>query len=234
MMKTVGAILTGSSSRSRNPVRRMSSKIGHCEAWFWTSTTRQEVRRIVLAARRYDLAGRVPGRRNGPLGHIALELIDLLANLMDKRTGRLEPSLAWLMGKLRRSKDAVTRAMAALREHGFLDWLRRWVPVANAEGPGPRVKQTSNAYRLSMPARALRLLGVQHQPVPVPDDIDHEQAARAAEVTAYKASLPLDELAALEVHDNRLGHVLGSLGRKVQERESAKQAESNTTAFSKD
>jgi hypothetical protein len=62
------------------------------------------------------------------------------------------------MRKLRRSKDAVVRALQALRAHGFLDWLRRYVPTGQ-EGRGPQVKQTSNAYRLSMPARAMRLLG---------------------------------------------------------------------------
>ncbi len=42
---------------------------------------------------------------------------------------------------------------------------------------------------------------------------------------AHKAALPLDELPLFEVHDDRLGRLLAGLGRVVQERESAKHAE---------
>ena len=66
-------------------------------------------------------AGRQAGRRRGPLGHVGLEVLELLANLVSYRSGRLEPAITYLMGKLKRSKDAVVRALAALREHGFLD-----------------------------------------------------------------------------------------------------------------
>ena len=76
---------------------------------------------MVLAAKRYELAGRQAGRRRGPLGHVGLEVLELLANLVSYRSGRLEPAITYLMGKLKRSKDAVVRALAALREHGFLD-----------------------------------------------------------------------------------------------------------------
>ena len=152
MMKQIGAVLGGPSPRAdRHPVRRGSRLAGTCEGAFWRRTDRQEMRRVVLAAQRYDLAERQRGRRNGPLGHVGLEVLDLLANLVSYRSGRLEPSIAYLMGKLRRSKDAVVRALAALREHGFLDWLRRHEAVELAEGPGPRVRQVSNAYRLSLP-----------------------------------------------------------------------------------
>jgi len=57
------------------------------------------------------------------------------------------------MQKLRRSKDAVRKVLLALREHGFLDRLGRHEAIELVEGPGPRVRQFSNAYRLSLPAR---------------------------------------------------------------------------------
>ena len=159
MFKTIGTALgRPDTSRDRQPVRRHSYAAGRCEGAFWTRTDRQEVTRIVLAARRYDLAGRQAGRRNGPLGHIAIEVLELLGNLISYRTGRLEPALVTLMRKLRRSRDAVVRALAALRAHGFLDWLRRYEPTER-EGRGPQVRQVSNAYRLSLPARAAQLLG---------------------------------------------------------------------------
>ncbi len=89
---------------------------------------------------------------------MAIELLELFANLVNFRTGRLDPSIETLMRYLRRSRDAIVRALKALRQHGFLDWLRRYIPTGN-QGRGPQVQQTSNAYRLSLPARALRLLG---------------------------------------------------------------------------
>lgn len=214
----------------RQPVRRHSRLIGRCEAVFWRRTDRQEVRRIVLAARRYDIVGRAPGRRNGPLGHVALEVLELLGHVVDYRTGRLEPSLAFLMERLKRSRDAVVRALAALREHGFLDWLRRYEPTGR-EGRGPQVRQVSNAYRLTMPQRALRLLGRFGVPVPLPDDVEQAQEARRAELEAHKASLSLSDLGAFVASDEGLGRVLAQLGRLVQERESGKQTESQTKSF---
>jgi hypothetical protein len=176
------------------------------------------VRRVVLAARRYELAGRQKGRRNGPLGHVALEALELLANLVNYRSGRLEPSYAYLMAKLRRSRDAVHRALRALREHGFLDWLRRHEAIELVEGPGPQVRQVSNAYRLSLPARAARLLGHLLSAPPLPDDMAAEREERAAYLAQHKASLPLSELPLAEVEDDRLARVLGELGRAVEAR----------------
>lgn len=229
-MRQIGAALQGSSTRQdRQPVRRQSFMAGRCEGMFWRKTDHREVRRVVLAARRYELVGRVAGRRNGPLGYVAIEVLDLLANVVNYRTGRLEPSVSWLMDRLRRSKDAVVRALEALRVHGFLDRLRRYEPTG-CEGRGPQVRQVSNAYRLVMPPRALRLLGIHGQDVPLPDDLAQEREARAIEVAAMKAGLALDELAVVEVDDDSLGRLLAQLGRHVQERESARQEETQTKA----
>jgi hypothetical protein len=204
-------------------VRRGSRLVGTCEGAFWRRTDRQEVRRVVLAAKRYELTGRVAGRRRGPLGHVALEILELLANLVSHRSGRLEPSYAYLMQKLRRSKDAVHRALLALREHGFLDWLRRHEKVELVEGPGPRVRQVSNAYRLSLPVRAARLLGHLLSAPPLPDDVAQEREDRAAWLVAHKAGLPLSELPLVEVEDDRLARVLGELGATVDARARATQ-----------
>lgn len=229
MFTTIGAVLGGPIPKAAaHPVRRGSRLAGRCEGAFWRRTDRQEMRRVVLAAKRYELAGRQRGRRNGPLGHVALEALELLANLVSYRTGRLEPSYAYLMRKLRRSKDAVHRALLALREHGFLDWLRRHEAIELVEGPGPRVRQVSNAYRLSLPARAARLLGHRGVEPPLPDDVAQAREDRAAWLAAHKATLPLSDLPLVEVEDEGLARVLGELGRAVearasflQERESA-------------
>jgi hypothetical protein len=212
------------------PVRKHSRLKGR-EGLFWKPLTRKEARNMLLAAKRYELTAREAGSRTGPLGHVALEVLELLANLVDFRTGRLDPSLDYLKGKLKRSKDAIVRALANLRTHGFLDWLRRYVPTGN-EGAGPRVQQTSNAYRLSLPARAVRLMGRLLQEPPLPDDFVAAQDLRKAEIAAHRASLSMAELPLFEIDDPDLAAQLSRLGSLVMERESAKQSESGTKFYS--
>jgi len=212
-------------ARCPTPVRRHSHFKGRSEVRIWRPTNRQEVQKVLLAAERYELAERQKGERTGPLGSVAIEVLEYFVNLVDFRTGRLEPSIDTIMGKVRRSRDAVVRALKALRTHGFLDWLRRYEPTGN-EGRGPQVQQASNAYRLSLPEKALRLLGRFGKAPPPPDDHVAAQAARAAELDAYRKALPLDELALFEADNNPLGQALAALGKSLQERESAKQTES--------
>lgn len=231
MLNHIGTALHRQAPRpDRIPVRRHSHLVGRCEGVFWRRTDRREVRRVVLAARRYEVATRATGRRNGALGHVALELLELLGNLVSFKTGRLDPSVVFLMDRLKRSRDAVVRALQALRDHGFLDWLRRYEPTGR-EGCGPQVRQMSNAYRLVLPPRAARLLGIQGEAVPLPDDLVQELQSRRQELAALKAALPLSELATLEVDDGPLGRLLAELGRLVQERESGRQTESQAKAL---
>ena len=225
---TTGDVAGRNIAQDRQPVRRHSRLAGECESLFWHRTDRREVRRVLLAARRYDVVGRAPGRRNGPLGHIALEVLELLAHLVDFRTGRLEPAIDTIARKIRRARSAVVAALARLREHGFADWLRRFEPTGNDGQRGPQVRQVANAYRISLPARAARLLGAMGQDVPMPDDVGHAQETRSEALAAMKASLPLDELAVVEVDDGPLAHALASLGRLVQEREFARRSDIQT------
>ena len=106
------------------------------------------------------------------------------------------------------------RALANLRDHGFLDWLRRYVPTGN-EGRGPQVQQTSNAYRLSLPPRAARLLGHLAEAPPAPDDHTHAQAVQAAEMKAQIDALPLWEQPIALMGDTGLARALARLGAGV-------------------
>lgn len=231
MFEILGTALDGApAERERTPIRRHSHAAGRSEGVFWRRTDRQEVRRIVLAARRYELACKEPGARNGPLGGVAIEVLELFANLVNFRTGRLDPSIETLMRHLRRSRDAIVRALKALRSHGFLDWLRRYVPTGN-EGRGPQVQQTSNAYRLSLPERAKRFLGRWGVIPPPPDDHIQAEAERAAAIEAHRSSLAMDELALFEVGNNPLGEALARLGRSIKLRESARQTESQSSSI---
>ena len=214
-----------SGRRTYQPVRRDSYLKGQQGA-FYRPIERQHARRIVLAARKFEVTTRHKGQRNGDIGTIAIEVLDYLANLIDPRTGRLEPSIQTIMDKLHRSRDAVVRALSALRQHGFLDWIRRYEPTGE-KGKGVQVQQTSNAYRLFMPNRALKLLGRYVQKSPVPIDIVHADQQTAAIFEEYCKDLPLGEKSTMQFNvDDPLGQVLARLGNLVEERESAKQTES--------
>ncbi|MBT9373216.1 helix-turn-helix domain-containing protein [Rhizobium sp. CSW-27] len=119
----------------------------------------------MLAAKRFEKAHKQPGRKSGPLGAVAIEVLEYMANLVDYRSGRLEPSIDTIMQKLCRSRDAVWKALTALRRHGFLDWVRRYVPTHN-DSAGPQVQQTSNAYRLALPRQAEEALARDKPPLP--------------------------------------------------------------------
>ena len=82
------------------------------------------------------------------------------------------------MQKLNRSRDAIWKALNALRRHGFIDWLRRYVPT-NKEGSGPQVQQTSNAYRLLRPRQAEYAVAGASSPLP----LDREQAEQEKAIT---------------------------------------------------
>jgi hypothetical protein len=123
--------------RTHQPVRRRSRLAGKDDRLFWRPTSSREVWQIVKAAERYDEAARGVGERNGPLGHVALEILRLFARTVHYRTGRLDPSYAYICRQINRSKDAVHRALQALKAHGFLDWLRRYEPT-EGEGRGPQ------------------------------------------------------------------------------------------------
>ncbi|MBE0577957.1 helix-turn-helix domain-containing protein [Devosia sp.] len=235
MFEQIGAALERvlDKKQARVPVRKHSYRHGQREGGFWRKASRQEVRRILLAAKRYELTLRRRGRRCGPLGSVAIEVLEYLANLVDFRTGRLEPSIVTLMRRLKRSRDAIVRALKNLRTHGFLDWLRRYVPTGN-EGRGPQVRQASNAYRLHLPERAKRYLGPSGLPEQLPEDCEHAQEVRHAELATYGKSTPLEELALSTHGDTPLGQSLAQLGRNVerhmrsQQRESARRAESES------
>jgi hypothetical protein len=137
------------------------------------------------------------------------------------------------MRRLKRSKDAIVSALKALRQHGFLDWLRRYVPTGN-EGRGPQVQQTSNAYRMFLPPAAKRLLGRLFGAPPAPDDFAHARAQRTAEIEAHTASLSMAELPLFAIEDEGLAASLARLGAALEarkERESAKQSESHANRF---
>lgn len=236
MFEAIGDIAghpTRAERRTYQPVRRNSRAAGR-EGVFWRPVTRKEVEAIILAAEKLELAtkraGRGKGHRNGALGAVAIEILRLFQNVVDFRTGRLDPSIDYLMDRLQRSRGAIVAALKALRDHGFLDWLRRYVPTGGQGARGPQVQQTSNAYRLSLPQRAKAMLGRYYRPAPVPDDHSHRQEQQAAQIEAHRQSLSNAELPLFDMDpDDPLAQTLARLGAMIdakKERESSTQTES--------
>lgn len=216
---------TPANAERQRPRVRRHSRLGGREGLFWQRTSRQDTRSIVFAARRFELTERASGKSKGPLGHVGIEILELFANLVDTKTGRLEPTLETIGRYLKRSKDAIVRALKALRQFGFLDWLRRYEPTEN-EGRGPQVRQISNAYRLSLPEAAKRLLsGRMASDVPMPDDEHQRRSEREQMFEAHAATLSLAELPLFKLGaDSELGRVLSRLGNLMQ-RESGGRSE---------
>ncbi len=183
MLKQIGAaLIEATAQRRRARVRANSHEAGKCEAALWKPMRRQELRQIVVAAQRYDVAKKRPGARNGPLGEVALRILGLMGNIIHKKTGQLDPSIEYLMRMLGRARDTIVRALAALRTHGFIHWLRRFTPTGNAGERGPQVRQTSNAYRLTLPEHARAYLGKYGETPPLPEDVIDRRAEELADL----------------------------------------------------
>jgi hypothetical protein len=202
--------------RAANPVRRHSRARGR-EGLFWQRFDRRQLSRYITAAERFDRVTRQRGQRKGPLGQIGLEVWRELLRMIDYRTGRLDPCIKTLADRTRRSASAVVIALKALRTHGFLDWLRRYVDTGN-EGRGPQVRQISNAYRLALPPRALALLGHLATDPPPPDDAVQAREDREEARRAMVRSLSRAEQIRATFPDSPLADALAALGHAMQGR----------------
>lgn len=196
-------------------VHRHSRKAGTCEGQLWSPFNKAERMARMRAAEQYDRENKQPGKRNGPIGHIGLDILREMMRIVDFKTGRLEPSIEYLADRLRRSKSAIHDALVRLREAGFLNWERRFEPLENPDPFGPQVRQISNAYALTLPKMAAdmvrRLLG--RAPVPA-DEVTRRQEEEERTATML-ASLTSEELARFRAGDTPLGDVLAKLGRAL-------------------
>ena len=224
-------VLPPPAERCPTPVRRRSHFKGRSEGQIWRPTTRKDVQAILKAAEIFNEAGlHEKGERSGPLGSVALDVLRLFVNLIDFRTGRLEPSITTIMDRLGRSRDTIVRALKNLRAHGFIDWLRRYEPTGN-EGRGPQVQQASNAYRLSLPEKARQFLGRLGKAPPPPVDHGQDQRAWSEQIDAYRQALPLDERTQLDVGDTPFGAALVGMAKALMKRESDNQTESPSSSI---
>ena len=220
----------GADRRTGQQVHRYTRTQRGQEGRFWQPIDRRSRSRLIAAAERYDRAHRFMhrqarnGRENGALGHVGIEVLrSLLFDFLDTRTGRLDPAIATIADRIGRSIAAVAEALKRLKAHGFLEWLRRYVPTGQAGLRGPQVQQTSNAYRLMLPAAIAQALAT-----PAPDDDDHRRAGETQAHDDMLAQLPIAEHMAAIVDNPELARLLASLGAAIErkERDSTKEHES--------
>jgi len=214
--RSLGLVLSGAEPkkvrRTGQPVRRNSYHAGEREKRIWRSINPREIGPRLRAAEQYDRTHRQPGKRNGPLGHVGIEVLRELYRIVCFKSGRLEPSINYLERRLRRSRAAVVHALAALRRHGFLGWIRRTEPI-EAVGPGPRVRQIPNAYWFDLPKTAMDLVRRLVRPAPAPVDDEERRAADAAELELMLSGLPLDEQMRMLIDNPQLAEALTRLGK---------------------
>jgi hypothetical protein len=216
--RSIAAIIAGQRPKERRtfqPVRRNSYHAGEREKRLWKPINPREIGPRMKAAELYERTHRKPGERNGPIGHVGLEVLRAMYNLVCYKTGRLEPSIDYICRKLKRSRDAVVRAMAKLRTHGFLDWIRRTEPTEN-DGRGPQVRQIPNAYWFGLPAAARAIVSRILGKAPPPDDDVQRRADAARDHEAMITTLPLEEQGTARVDDPALAEILNRLGRAVE------------------
>ncbi len=151
------------SGRTFQPVRRNSRHAGEREHMVWRpiGPGKPEAQRfigaLIKAAEQHDHETKAPGKQMGALGLTGIKVLRALCSIVCYRSGRLEPSIATLQERTRLARATVVRALARLKAHGFLNWLRRSEPVEN-DGAGPQVRQITNAYWFGLRDQALALV----------------------------------------------------------------------------
>ena len=163
LIKGAGAQLAGKKRGPDRRVRRGSVDVADSKARVWraihTGTKAGGMRwrdTLLKVAREYDHVGKSTGRW-GPLGPHAREVLEALLDLIDFRTGRLEPTYDKLVSMTRFARSTIASALRRLRAHGFLDWVRRSRLVDKPDGEVAR-EQTSNAFVFDLTRLPRRVL----------------------------------------------------------------------------
>lgn len=145
--------------RTHQKVWRDSFVAGEYESEVFRPYDRDEMAISLEAAERYDRDLKMKGERNGPIGHVGLEVYRALWRRVNFRSGRCDPSIDGLMKATGRSRRAVVAALKRLWNCGLIRWIRRFVYTGGRGIRGPQVAQATNAYELRyLPASMLARL----------------------------------------------------------------------------
>jgi hypothetical protein len=157
LISTATDALTSKPRRTGQPVRRNSKNAGGEELALWRAHNmfpKSEHNARMRALEEFEHEPKLPGRRNGAIGAIGLKVYRYLLRLRGRKNGRLDPTIRWIADQVRHSRSAVAAALARLKEHGFLDWIRRCQPIEGAEPDEQQTEQIANAYVLQVPPSA--------------------------------------------------------------------------------
>lgn len=167
--------------RNSHPVRR---------SW-WKHFTWTRGRRLLLALRIHAEHLRRKGQRTGAaprpgvigdkggISFGAIRLMEVLVAVAARYEGRLEPSAEWLGDALNVPAKSIHAWKEQLRRHGFLSWQRRYVETGRQGVRGPQVRQTTNAYVLTIPAAAEAAAEARVAPRVAPSQSKEERAYAA-------------------------------------------------------
>jgi hypothetical protein len=182
--------------RSGIPIWSRSYRLGEREHLIWRplGQDEREVRRfkgaLLAAAKKFDNDTKLKsGRRVGLLGLTGIRVLETMLDLTNRISGRLDPATARIAEEACVSVRTVFRALKALKEHGFIDWIRRTMRTG-LEGAGPQDCQISSAYWFPLKKRAAGLYRlIRGAPPPAALDRDEVQAAAVAARSAGLSSM---------------------------------------------
>lgn len=223
--------------RSGQPVWRNSYYEGTIESRIWRPIAngtkrgaKRQIGAILKTAQALERRTRRerqlihPGVRNGVLGQIGLDVLDVLYNrFVDFKTGTLEPAVATIADAVGHSYAAVHAALRRLRAAGFLHWVRRSRVKENAGSAGPQVEQISNAYALLIPKKIEGLIKHLLGKAPMPDDARWRRDQQKQEWSDMLAGLSaVDLIKDTWTGDQLAGETLARIARLLDERESSR------------
>jgi DNA-binding transcriptional ArsR family regulator len=138
---------------------------------------------------------------------------------MDKLfKGRVYPSYEMIAEWAVVSRPTVHRALKSLEAAGLLARLRRYVQIED-ETIGARSEQTSNAYRLELPAIVRDLIERRFRPAPMPDDEAQRQRDRLSDHATMLSGLSKADYIRATTTDAGLAKTLISLLEGIEKRD---------------
>ncbi len=227
--RAIGDVLNGTAGpkarRTFQPVRRNSRHAGEREHRIWRplGATKREAFRfrdaLLESAERFDELGKraKKGSHSGPLGYSGLRVLKELLRIVDFKTGRLEPAIATICERIQRSRATVVRALHRLKEHGFLDWIRRTEPT-DIVGAGPQVRQITNAYGFDiarLPKMAAAWIRKRLADPPTPDCEAARRQQDGSDVEEMLSRTTAEDAARFRAGHSELGDALAALGRSI-------------------
>lgn len=198
--------------RTKQPVRAGSVPEEAAEGWWRPERAGHTVSDILGCANRLmtaSFSGRDKGKRRGALTLPDFNVLKaLVLDFWWRKTGKLDPSYSQLQEATGHGRATIARALDRLEALGFIERLRRSRIVREGDKV-VEVRQFNNAYRLAVPERLRKLLGMRAPP-PIPCD------QHMRNTTAF---IENDEAIAAETGRPTLGSALAFLGRASRQAE---------------